>query len=88
MISLVHTDRAVARGSRQGCGRVGAVKGPFDVCRRLNAPPAAPATFIISNFPVIYYLYRYLFVQFHGPMPFAPPADVPETLIMKLLSAF
>lgn len=55
-----------SRERRGGCGSVGTVKGPFDVCRRLNAPPAAPAPLIISNFPVIYYLYRYLFVQFHG----------------------
>lgn len=57
----------VARGaSREGSGSVGSVKGPFDVCRRLNAPPAGPAPLIISNFPVICYLYRYLFVQFHA----------------------
>ncbi|CAH0723158.1 unnamed protein product, partial [Brenthis ino] len=44
----------VARGaSREGSGSVGSVKGPFDVCRRLNAPPAGPAPLIISNFPVI-----------------------------------
>lgn len=59
--------KVVGRG---GCGSVGSVKGPFDVCRWLNAPPAAPAPLIISNFPVIYYLYRYLFVQFHGYMTF------------------